>query len=97
MDTAGDEEQRVHARGPAVVGMEDMGPQVRGAGSGAFDVEGALGRRGEGEVMDTTVSGSAGKGRLEDEDEDEEGYVVIDNVDMEEADKEEGDMDTTTT
>ena len=42
---------RVHARGPDVIGMEDMGPQSVGAGVGGLDIEGALGRRGEGETM----------------------------------------------
>lgn len=40
---------RVHARGPDVIGMEDMGPQVAGSDVGGLDIEGALGRRGEGE------------------------------------------------
>lgn len=33
-----------HARGPDEVGMEDMGPQERGAARGGFDVEAAVGR-----------------------------------------------------
>ncbi|KAL9600915.1 MAG: hypothetical protein Q9219_002850 [cf. Caloplaca sp. 3 TL-2023] len=48
-----DEEEDVipHARGPEVIGMEDMGPQApSGAG---FDVEAALGRKGEGEAPRT--------------------------------------------
>ncbi|KAL8868429.1 MAG: hypothetical protein Q9174_004999 [Haloplaca sp. 1 TL-2023] len=36
-----------HARGPEVIGMEDMGPQSSSAG---FNVEAALGRPGEGEA-----------------------------------------------
>ncbi|KAI9848762.1 MAG: hypothetical protein M1837_006849 [Sclerophora amabilis] len=41
-----EEEERPHARGPDVVGVEDMGPQDKDAGpkGGAFDVEAALGR-----------------------------------------------------
>ena len=35
-----------HARGPEVVGVEDMGPQASTVG---FDVEAAVGRKGEGE------------------------------------------------
>ncbi|KAI4270674.1 MAG: hypothetical protein LQ337_006530 [Flavoplaca oasis] len=43
-----DEEEVVpHARGPEVIGMEDMGPQALSSG---FDVEAALGRKGEGEA-----------------------------------------------
>ncbi|KAL8798496.1 MAG: hypothetical protein Q9182_006619 [Xanthomendoza sp. 2 TL-2023] len=43
-----DEEQVVpHARGPEVIGMEDMGPQTSSTG---FDVEAAVGRQGEGET-----------------------------------------------
>jgi len=48
---------RVHARGPDVIGMEDMGPQVAGSGMGGLDIEGALGRRGEGERMPLVASG----------------------------------------
>ena len=51
-ETAGEapvlEEETVHARGPGVIGMEDMGPQAPGSGlEGGIDVERALGRRGE--------------------------------------------------
>ncbi|KAL9000167.1 MAG: hypothetical protein Q9169_001069 [Polycauliona sp. 2 TL-2023] len=43
-----DEEEVIpHARGPEVIGMEDMGPQALSSG---FDVEAALGRKGEGEA-----------------------------------------------
>lgn len=46
------EEERVHARGPDKIGMEDMGPQAPGSAlAGGLDVEGALGRRGEMETM----------------------------------------------
>lgn len=37
-----------HARGPEVIGMEDMGPQS--SSKEGFDVEAALGRKGEGEA-----------------------------------------------
>ncbi|MCJ1309775.1 hypothetical protein MMC25_003436 [Agyrium rufum] len=51
------DEEMVHARGPEEIGMEDMGPQRASAGSNAgeggmggtgLDLEGAVGRRGEG-------------------------------------------------
>ncbi|KAI4236285.1 MAG: hypothetical protein L6R40_006223 [Gallowayella cf. fulva] len=45
-DNTDEEEIMPHARGPEVIGMEDMGPQSATAG---FDVEAALGRKGEGE------------------------------------------------
>lgn len=44
-----EEGTRIHARGPDVIGMEDMGPQSSPAGIGGLDIEGAVGRRGEGE------------------------------------------------
>ncbi|KAL8918733.1 MAG: hypothetical protein Q9172_005303 [Xanthocarpia lactea] len=46
-DQGEEEEGMPHARGPEVIGMEDMGPQANSAG---FDVEAALGRKGEGET-----------------------------------------------
>jgi len=75
---AGEEtEERVHARGPEFVGMEDMGPQARGPGSGRFDVEGALGRRGEGERV-----GGVGYAREEGEGgRDADGDVVVKDAD----------------
>ena len=45
-EDADEEEVVPHARGPEVIGMEDMGPQALSSG---FDVEAALGRKGEGE------------------------------------------------
>jgi hypothetical protein len=40
-----DENEPVHASGPDVIGMEDMGPQTPGSGlAGGLDLEGALGR-----------------------------------------------------
>lgn len=80
--TAGEEtEERVHARGPEFVGMEDMGPQARGPGSGRFDVEGALGRRGEGErVAGVGYAKEEGKGEVEGG-MDADGDVVVKDVD----------------
>ena len=46
------EEERVHARGPDEIGIEDMGPQATDRAAGGFDVEAALGRPGEGEDVD---------------------------------------------
>ncbi|MCJ1288295.1 hypothetical protein MMC26_007650 [Xylographa opegraphella] len=46
------DEERVHARGPAKIGVEDMGPQATDRAVGEFDVEAALGRPGEGEDVD---------------------------------------------
>ncbi|KAL8955902.1 MAG: hypothetical protein Q9193_006403 [Seirophora villosa] len=47
-EEVGDEEDSIpHARGPEIIGMEDMGPQGSSQG---FDVEAALGRKGEGEA-----------------------------------------------
>ena len=48
---------RPHARGPDVIGMEDMGPQSSSAGVGGLDIEGAVGRRGEGEALKFGNSG----------------------------------------
>ena len=60
-DQEAGEGPRVHARGPDVIGMEDMGPQARGMGSGGLDIEGALGRRGEGEGMGTLLGSGGGE------------------------------------
>ena len=46
-EDADEDEVVPHARGPEVIGMEDMGPQALSSG---FDVEAALGRKGEGEA-----------------------------------------------
>lgn len=46
-DADEDEDTIPHARGPDIIGMEDMGPQA--SSKDGFDVEAALGRRGEGE------------------------------------------------
>lgn len=73
-----EEIEPVHARGPDVIGMEDMGPQTLGSGlAGGIDIEGALGRRGEGESMAVTVGrepdGQEQKEEEEEEEEEEEG------------------------
>ena len=50
-DTEVEEGTRVHARGPELIGMEDMGPQASSIGVGGLDIEAAVGRRGEAEGM----------------------------------------------
>lgn len=85
-----EETEPVHARGPDVIGMEDMGPQAPGSGlAGGIDLEGALGRRGEGETMAATVGrvaeeeGEERKGDEKDEnkDGDGDGDVVVADAD----------------
>ena len=71
---------RVHARGPEVIGMEDMGPQARGTGMGGLDIEGALGRRGEAEGLGTSY-GNVEEQRNEQDITDGEGDVVIADAD----------------
>ncbi|KAL9066778.1 MAG: hypothetical protein Q9161_007367 [Pseudevernia consocians] len=67
------EMEPVHARGPDVIGMEDMGPQAPGSGlAGGIDLEGALGRKGEGETMAATVGRAAEEGNEQKGDEKEE-------------------------
>lgn len=52
-EVEGEGEERIHARGPEEIGVEDMGPQAAASeGAIVFDVEGALGRRGEGEKIE---------------------------------------------
>ena len=82
-----------------------MGPQARGAGSAAFDVEGAVGRRGEGEDMGVVeggvgvgVVGSGGEDKGKDGGErDEDGDVVVADADglpsAEEVRREKGAME----
>lgn len=66
------EVEAVHARGPDVIGMEDMGPQSPGSGlAGGLDLEGAVGRRGEGESMAVTV-GRPAEGEEEEQQQKEE-------------------------
>lgn len=72
---------RVHARGPDVIGMEDMGPQVAGSGTGGLDIEGALGRRGEGESMLHVGSGAEKKENEGSERKDGDGDVIVADAD----------------
>lgn len=67
--SVGEVEERVTARGPEEIGMEDMGPQA--PGSGGFDVEAALGRKGEGESF---MESSGEKERQDGEGD----YVIVD-------------------
>ncbi len=83
-----EEMEPVHARGPDVIGMEDMGPQTPGSGlAGGIDLEGALGRRGEGETMAATVGRVAeekeqkGEEKDENKDEDGDGDIVVADAD----------------
>ena len=67
----GEGEERIHARGPEEIGVEDMGPQAAASeGAIVFDVEGALGRRGEGEKIVTVEK----EGDIDDD----EDIVVVD-------------------
>ena len=84
--TVGDPDtEPVHARGPDVVGVEDMGPQALGSGlEGGIGLEGALGRRGETGIVGIE---SDGKGELDhgngerEKRKDGDGDVVIANAD----------------
>ena len=81
-----EEIEPVHARGPDVIGMEDMGPQSPGSGlAGGIDLEGALGRRGEGETMAATVGRVAEEqehaGEETDERKDGDGDTVVADAD----------------
>lgn len=55
-------EDRVQARGPQEIGMEDTGPQATNRAPGEFDIEAALGRPGEGEKIEVL---GAGKDKVE--------------------------------
>ena len=88
--TAGEPDtEPVHARGPDVVGVEDMGPQALGSGlEGGIELEGALGRRGEGGIVGIEGDGKGevgqgdGEGEKEREKEkDGDGDVVIADAD----------------
>lgn len=69
----GEGDERIHARGPEEIGVEDMGPQATASeGAIVFDVEGALGRRGEGEKMATADKES---------DKDGDGDIVVADAD----------------
>ncbi len=81
-----EEMEPAHARGPDVIGMEDMGPQAPGSGlAGGIDLEGALGRRGEGETMAAAVGRVAEekerKGERKDENKDGDGDMVVGDAD----------------
>lgn len=80
-----EEIESVHARGPDVIGMEDMGPQTPGSGlAGGIDLEGALGRKGEGETMAATVGRVAGETEQpgeEKEKTDKDGDIVVADAD----------------
>ena len=82
-----EEIEAVHARGPDVIGMEDMGPQTPGSGlAGGMDIEGALGRRGEGENMAATIGRSAeedNEPKVEEENKDRDGAgdIVVADAD----------------
>ncbi|KAL9596697.1 MAG: hypothetical protein Q9179_004535 [Wetmoreana sp. 5 TL-2023] len=72
----GDEEEIPHARGPEVIGMEDMGPQASSAG---FDVEAALGRKGEGEAPPSKKAPAEAEEKEPDKDQDGEGdFEIVD-------------------
>ena len=69
-------EEKVHARGPDEIGMEDMGPQATDRGAGNYDVEAALGRKGEGEKVEASTETAGERG-----DRDADGDVVIADAD----------------
>lgn len=71
-----DDEERVHARGPEEVGMEDTGPQVPGRGRGGFDAEAAVGRLGEGEGTGAEVVGVSREKSMEEAEADDEGMEL---------------------
>ena len=79
-----DTTETVHVRGPAEVGMEDMGPQKTsqekmdegGVGKG-FDVEAAVGRKGEGEGLEEKQGGGGGRGEKSEGDGDGD-LVIVD-------------------
>ena len=74
-----EEGTRIHARGPDVIGMEDMGPQSSPAGIGGLDIEGAVGRRGEGEGMLLGNSGTGSREKAEESNGDTN--VIVTNAD----------------
>ena len=69
------DEEPVHARGPDTIGMEDTGPQSADRGAGEFDIEAAVGRKGEGEIM-TSAHDGEDKG-----DKDADGDFVVGDAD----------------
>ena len=86
------DEERVHARGPEEIGMEDMGPQVSATVAHEFDAEAAVGRPGEGERVPT-----AEKKRDEEESKDADGDTIVNDRSVEgrvESEKEEEHRET---
>ena len=77
-DQGEDEEGMPHARGPEVIGMEDMGPQANSAG---FDVEAALGRKGEGETPPLRRSREEVQEKEVDKDKDGDGDIDVVDAD----------------
>ncbi|KAI9879163.1 MAG: hypothetical protein M1830_009362 [Pleopsidium flavum] len=75
-----EELEHPHARGPDVVGIEDMGPQERGAARGGFDVEAALGRS-VSKVDNQEEGGKEEERKLGKEAEDDNEDVVIADAD----------------
>lgn len=72
--------EQPHARGPDEVGMEDVGPQERGAARSGFDVEAAVGRivpKGD-DAEEERAKKWEGKGQRETEKGEVEGVVVTD-------------------
>ena len=78
-----EDSETVHARGPGVIGMEDMGPQSPSTGLvGGLDLEGPLGRRGEGEILASSVEKNDDEEqKKEEEDKDGYGDVVVADAD----------------
>ncbi|KAL8644105.1 MAG: hypothetical protein Q9210_007423, partial [Variospora velana] len=67
-----------HARGPEIIGMEDMGPQGSSKG---FDVEAALGRKGEGEAPREQVALGPMSSKLEEGEGEKDGDGDVEVVD----------------
>ncbi|MCJ1439334.1 hypothetical protein MMC27_008726 [Xylographa pallens] len=86
------EEERVHARGPDEIGVEDMGPQATDRAAGDFDVEAALGRPGEGEDVDGKGLGAQREKQKTHEDGDRHGDFRVKPEDGNRG--EEGEKDT---
>lgn len=75
-----DEDTIPHARGPELIGMEDMGPQA--SSNAGFDVEAAVGRKGEGEGPLTANAPAAVEVEKEEEgDKDGDGDVEVVDAD----------------
>ena len=75
---AAEEEETVHARGPSMIGMEDMGPQALGSGlERGIGLEGPLGVGREGEPVD----GEGKDGGEKEEKEEQGGNSVVADAD----------------